>query len=164
MKTTLYYLATLFLVLWIQMAGDYFLGATGFSVNVVLVIVLYFGLSRGPMAGQLFGLIGGLLVDASSLGLMGLHAMLYAGAGYLAGMFRRQLDERKAWTQTIFTIGVSVIYLLLFVVLDRVFSVSPHPLSWASLAQPMINGVIAPVLFLLMQEWGQLWNILPHEE
>ena len=42
------------------------------------------------LTGESVGFIWGLLIDASSLGLLGLHAVLYALAGYAAGMFRRQ--------------------------------------------------------------------------
>jgi len=163
MKTAVFYLLTIVLVLWVQMAGDYFVGASGFSGNTVLVVVLYFGLSRGPMTGEMLGLLWGLLIDASSLGLLGLHALLYAGAGYLAGMLRRQLDEKKAWTQAIFSIGVSLLYVLVYFIADRIFSFGPHPVSWPMIAQPLINGAMAPLFFWFMQQWSQLWDMLPQE-
>ena len=163
MKKALFYLVTVVGVLWIQMAGDYFVGASGFSANVVLGVVLYFGLSRGPMAGVVLGFFWGLLVDASSLGLMGLHALLYAAAGYWAGMLRRQLDEKKVWTQAIFSTGVSGVYVLFYFILDRLFSIGPHPVSGSMLAQPLINGAVAPLFFWLMLRWGQLWSMLPQE-
>ena len=164
MKRSLFYIITLLAVLWIQMVTNYFSGASGLSANVVLIVVLYFGLSRGPLAGETMGFFWGLLIDASSLGLLGLHAVLYAGAGFLAGVLRRQLDENKVWTQTIFTLGISFIYVILFFVLDRVFSMSPHPLSLSMAAQPFVNAVVAPVFFWLMQRWSELWDLLPLEE
>ena len=163
MKKSIFYLLTVVGVLWIQMAGDYFSGGSGFSANVVLVVVLYFGLSRGPMTGEMLGLLWGLLVDAGSLGLIGLHALLYASAGYLAGMFRRQLDEKKGWTQAIFSTGVSGVYVVSYFVLDRLFSLGPHPVSWSMLAQPLSNGAVAPLLFWLMLRWGRLWDMLPQD-
>src|SRR5437762_7111568 len=80
MKRTLFYLMTLLGVLWLQMAGNYFAGSSGFSVDAILIVVLYFGLSRGPLAGEMLGFAWGLLMDASGLGLIGLHAFLYAGS------------------------------------------------------------------------------------
>ena len=164
MKTAIFYLLTVVGVLWIQMAGNYFIGAPGLSANVVLVVVLYFGLARGPMTGELLGFLWGLLVDASSLGLVGLNALLYAGADYLAGMFRRQLDEKKLWTQAILSKGVSLLYVFCYFVIDRIFSPGPRPISWSIFAQPLSNGVVAPLFFWLMQRWGQLWDRLPQEE
>ena len=72
MKRSLFYVLTLSLIFWVQAAGNYFAGVSGVSANVVLITAIYFGLSRGPMAGQMLGFFLGLLIDASSLGLLGL--------------------------------------------------------------------------------------------
>jgi rod shape-determining protein MreD len=164
MKKSLYFTLTVILVLWVQIAGDYFFGSSGVSANIVLIAVLFFGLARGPLVGELMGFLWGLLMDASSLGLMGLHALLYASAGYLAGMLRRQLDQDKVWTQSIFTLIISVLYVVVYLILDRIFSLGPHPVSWAMGIQPISNAVIAPAVFWLLQRWTQLWDYLPQED
>jgi rod shape-determining protein MreD len=164
MKTALYYLLTLIGVFWVQGAINNFVGTSGFSINVVLVAVLYFGLSRGPMVGELLGFFWGLLVDASSLGLMGLHALLFTSGGYCGGMLRRQLDENKAWTQMIFSFGVSLLYVLVYLLLERVFAVESRPPSWSIAAQPLINAAAAPFVFWVMQRWSQFWDMAPVEE
>src|SRR6266481_4483731 len=98
MKRTFYYGVTVWLFLWLQVVSNHFLGGTLVSVQWILMAVLHFGLVRGPWVGESIGFVWGLLVDASSLGLLGIHATLYALAGYAAGMFRRQLDSSKIWT------------------------------------------------------------------
>jgi rod shape-determining protein MreD len=163
-KSLLFYLTTLFLILWAQIGGNYFAGTAGMSVNVILMVVLYFGLTRGPIPGVFLGFVWGLLIDASSLGLIGLNALLYAAAGYFSGMLRRQLDEDKVWTQTIFSLAISILYVGLNFILERLFAPATHPFSGSVLAQPFINAVVAPVLFWLMQRWSQLWSYLPAEE
>jgi rod shape-determining protein MreD len=112
MKRSIFYLLTVALVFWVQAAANYFAGVSGVSGNVILVATIYFGLARGPMSGQLLGFFWGLLIDASTLGLMGQNALLYAAAGFLAGMLRRQLDEDKGWTQVIFSFAASLLYIL----------------------------------------------------
>src|SRR3989344_1279923 len=148
MKRSIFYSLTVVFVFLLQAGGNYFAGMSGFSANVVLVVVLYFGLSRGPMAGLLLGFLWGLMVDASSLGLLGLHALLYSAAGYFSGMLRRQLDEDKGWTQVIFSLMVSALYLAAYFVFEHLFSPSPRPLRWPMAAQPLINGAMAPPAFL----------------
>src|SRR5438128_2269023 len=81
MKRILYFVLTLWIFLWAQVVSNHYLGGTLFSVQWILLAVLHFGLIRGPWVGETMGFIWGLLVDASSLGLLGLHAMLYALAG-----------------------------------------------------------------------------------
>jgi len=159
----LFFLLTMALVVWVQLTVNYFGGAIGLSANVVLIAALYFGLSRGPMTGVCLGFVWGLLIDASSLGLIGLNAFLFASAGYMAGLLRRQLDGHKAWTQTIFTLGVSMLFVVLFFVFDRLFAVGVHSFSSSLLVQPLLNAILAPVIFWVIFHWAQLWNMLPRE-
>jgi rod shape-determining protein MreD len=164
MKSILFYGVTLFGLFWFQVAINNFIGTSGFSINIVLIAVLYFGLARGPMPGQLLGFFWGLLLDASSLGLIGLHSLLFAATGYFGGMLRRQLDENKIWTQTIFTFGISFLYVVCYLVLERIFAVATRPPSWSMAAQPFINAAAAPLLFWLIQRWAQFWDMTPRKE
>ena len=86
MKKLLYYLTTLWLLLWFQVISNHFIGGTLFSVQWLLIAILHFGLRRGPWTGEWVGFIWGIFVDAASMGMLVIHAMLYALAGYAAGM------------------------------------------------------------------------------
>lgn len=163
MKRTLYYVLTLWIWLWIQVASNHFLGGTLFSVQWILLAVLHFGLLRGPWTGEMMGFIWGLFVDASSLGLLGLHAVLYALAGYAAGMFRRQLDISKLWTQTISTWMASVVYFALYLLITRFLSSGEEPFQWAVFTVPVMNAVMAPVVFRALALWAQAWGMAPEE-
>lgn len=163
MKKTLYYILTLWGVLWCQVASNHFLGGTALSVHWVLVAVLYFGLSQGPIVGQGVGILWGLLIDSSSLGLVGTHSLLYAVAGYVAGMFRRQLDASKIWTQTLFSWIVSLVYWGVYGGLDRLFSAADRPISWIGIAQPFMNAALAPAIFWALARWSHLWSVEPRE-
>ena len=163
MPKVLFYFLTLWMVLWAQILSNYF-GEPVLSINVVLIAVLYVGLSRGPLAGEALGFLWGLLVDVSFFGLLGLNAFLYAAAGYLAGMLRRQLDETKMWTQALFSFAASAAYLFFAYVLDRLFSSGARSLSWGILAQPVGNALMAPLLFRAMRAWSNLWHLSPEEE
>ncbi|WP_051750313.1 hypothetical protein [Phycicoccus jejuensis] len=58
--------------------------------DLVAVLVVGWALWRGPVAGALAGLAGGWALDLVPPGadLLGLHALVYAGAGLLAGRLR----------------------------------------------------------------------------
>jgi len=163
MKRILYFVLTLWIFLWAQVVSNHYLGGTLFSVQWILLAVLHFGLIRGPWVGETMGFIWGLLVDASSLGLLGLHAMLYALAGYTAGMFRRQLDSSKIWTQTIFTWMASVVYFGAYVVMTRFLAANVEPFQWALLTVPVINAVFAPFVFRILEYWAKTWDMAPVE-
>ena len=48
MKKLIYFLLTLWIGLWIQVVSNHFLGGTLFSVQWILLAVLYCGLTCGP--------------------------------------------------------------------------------------------------------------------
>jgi rod shape-determining protein MreD len=163
MKRAFYFLFTLWIVLWVQVVSNHFLGGTTFAVQWILIAVLHFGLARGPWAGESVGFLWGLLVDSSSMGLLGVHAILYALAGYAAGMFRRQLDSSKMWTQAIFTWMVSMVYFALYLVVERFFSATENSFQWASVTVPFMNALFAPLVFRVLERWAEAWDMEPEE-
>lgn len=158
MKRSVYYLLTLWILLWSQVVANHFAGGSWFPVDLILIGSIYFGLVRGPMAGVWIGFILGLLIDAGSLGALGQHAVLYAGAGYLAGMLRRQLDEGKPWTQGIFTLALSILYVIFFAALNHLFSSDVRPFSWRLATKPLTNAILAPLMFHLLLRWSIAWD------
>jgi rod shape-determining protein MreD len=163
MKKAIYFFMTFWILLWVQVVSNHFLGGTLFSVQWILLAVLHYGLMRGPWVGESMGFVWGLLIDASSLGLMGLHAVLYTLAGYAAGMFRRQLDVSKMWTQTIFSWMASVVYFALYLVIARFLSAGEEPFQWGILTVPVVNALLAPVVFRVLDYWATLWDMVPEE-
>ena len=163
MKRAIYYLLTMWLLLWAQVVSNHLLGGTLFSVQWILLAVLHFGLARGPWVGESLGFVLGLFVDSSSMGLLGVHAILYALAGYAAGMFRRQLDSSKIWTQAIFTWMVSVVYFALYLLVERFFSIGEGPFQWMLLTVPLMNALFAPIIFKALELWAVAWDMEPEE-
>lgn len=109
------------------------------------------------------GFMLGILVDASSLGLLGVHAILYSLAGYTAGIVRRQLDASKIWTQTLFTWMASVVYVTLYLVVEKFFSANEGSFQWAFVTVPVMNAIFAPVVFQALEYWSQVWDMEPVE-
>ena len=62
--------------------------------NLLLIIVVSFGLMRGRLSGLLTGFACGAVVDLMFPGQLGLHALIYMWIGYLAGYcYRIFYDE-----------------------------------------------------------------------
>src|SRR5262249_26074237 len=117
------------------------------------------GLVRGPWAGIWMGFLWGLMMDASSLGLLGIQAMLFSITGYAAGILRRQLDASKLWTQTIFSWMVSTIYIGCYLLVGRFFAIPQKPFQWVFLTVPLINAFVAPLVFRALEQWAHAWDI-----
>lgn len=164
MKNLLFYIITLWLLLWTQILTHQLSGGSFFGIPWVLTAVLFFGLARGPLVGQAFGGTIGLLLDASALGLFGLHALLFALIGYSAGMLRRQVDGVKPWTQMILVGVTSTIFVCSFIGLDHLFSRSPRPVQWTLVLQPLVQALVAPAVFFLLRRWVEFWDVFRLEE
>src|SRR5688500_2390755 len=121
MKNAIFYIVTLWGLLWVQTATHHVAGGTLLGVPWTLSAVLFLGLTCGPWVGQLLGACLGLLLDASALSLFGLHALLFAVTGYAAGMLRRQVDGTKPWTQMILSGITAFIYGIVFTGLEHLF-------------------------------------------
>jgi len=159
MKSFIFYLLTILVGLWIQIVLNHLTGGQWISFQVLLIAVIYWGLSRGPLVGQLMGFGWGMLMDASSLGFLGMHGLLWAAVGYLSGVFRRQLDDTKPWTQTLFTFAMSCFYGIGALIIDRLMASGDRPLQMVYIMQPLGNALIAAIAFWLLNAWDQVWDM-----
>lgn len=58
--------------------------------DIVLLLVVYLGLTRGHITGLVFGFVAGLALDILSGSFTGLSALSYTVSGFVAGYFRRE--------------------------------------------------------------------------
>jgi len=159
MKYLLFYAVTLLGGLWLQVIQNHFLGGSLFSVQLLVIATIYWGLTRGPISGPLMGFLWGLLTDAASLGLLGERALLYSAVGYIAGFFRRQLDDTKPWTQGVFTLISSLGVLLGELLVEHFFANGQRPILLSMWLQPLWNALAAPLLFLVLRSWDMVWDV-----
>jgi cell shape-determining protein MreD len=93
---------------------------------------------------MLAGYAWGLFSDTLRADLFGADALLYALAGYAAGMIRSQidLDAPEPLAATVFTL--TWVYAIAFGFLGRVFQKTFIWVGWAAvLAAPFLNAVVA---------------------
>ncbi|MCU1593817.1 MAG: rod shape-determining protein MreD [Frankiales bacterium] len=80
-----------FLLLQVTVVGR--LPLPGAAPDLLLVLVLAFGLAEGSMAGMVTGFAAGMLADGLSAHEMGRLAFAYALGGYVAGTFSDDADR-----------------------------------------------------------------------
>lgn len=110
------------------------LGARGVVTppDLVLVVVVGVALVSGPWAGALIGLLGGWLLDLAPpvADPLGVSALGYAAAGWLAGTARRRAGHPWWWPVPV-TAAAVVVARTLPVLIDLA---SARPIAWGALA------------------------------
>jgi rod shape-determining protein MreD len=73
-------------------------GAIAVSPNMILAISVVFGMIYGPWPALAMGFFGGIMVDFMAGGAIGISSFIPVIAGFMLGMFRRELNSTHfAW-------------------------------------------------------------------
>jgi rod shape-determining protein MreD len=79
------------------------------SLDLPLLILVFVGLTQGPVSGAMFGFLVGFLLDLSNPAFLGLGAFIKTCLGYLVGSFKDNLYLESSLSK-----GVVVFFSLLF--------------------------------------------------
>lgn len=126
------------LLLAVALLGVLALGARGVVTppDLVLIVVVACALSAGSTAGAILGVLGGWLLDLAPpvADPLGLSALGYAAAGWVAGTARRRGGHPWWWPVPVLAVAVLVTQVAP-VLLDLT---SARPVAWLSLAWRVI--------------------------
>jgi rod shape-determining protein MreD len=64
--------------------------------DLVIILVIYLGYTKGHIAGMVSGFISGLTLDILSGSFIGLSALSYCLAGFISGYFNRQISGESS--------------------------------------------------------------------
>jgi rod shape-determining protein MreD len=150
LKFALLYVGAMFLQWWWNTHFAYW----GAAPQFLLVLTLLLAARRGPVVAMLAGFGWGLFLDVSRAELFGASAFLLTGAGYVAGMVRKQIDLRAAGPLAACTFLVTLGVLFAHGVLGLVFTKSFENFAWQVwLFTPLMNGLLAGA-------GAGLWDVL----
>jgi rod shape-determining protein MreD len=129
-----------------------------FGANIkpdfVIILVVFFALRKGELAGLWIGFLGGLLSDSSLGGeqignkihyKIGLHSLSYSTVGYLLGKFGRGFYNENYVSTTFYTFVLTFIMRWFTYILFSTFFYENDNYSYVSCA--IYNAAIAPVTF-----------------
>jgi rod shape-determining protein MreD len=134
------FVGAMFLQWWWNLHFSYWGAAPQFLLALTVVVAA----RRGPVTAMLVGYAWGLFSDTMRADLFGADALLYALAGYAAGMVRRQIDlsAPEPLAATVFLMTWA--YAILLGVLGHVFMKSFVWVGWVSfLTAPFMNSLVA---------------------
>jgi len=69
----------------------------GVTADVFLMLPVLVGMTRGSLAGAVFGFVSGLLADIIFMDPIGLRALIYLLVGYLSGRYAEWMPPYSAW-------------------------------------------------------------------
>jgi rod shape-determining protein MreD len=151
LRGALLFVAAMFLQWWWNTHLAYWGAAPQFLLALTVVVAA----RRGPVPAMLVGFAWGLFSDTLRADLFGADAMLYALAGYGAGMVRRQIDlgAPEPLAATVFLLTWA--YALLLGVLGHVFMKSFLWVGWIPfLTTPFMNALAAVMTAPLLESRG----------
>jgi rod shape-determining protein MreD len=127
----------------------------GAAPQFLLALTVVVAARRGPVTAMLVGFVWGLFSDTLRADLFGADALLYALAGYGAGMVRRQIDlgAPEPLAATVFLMTWA--YAIMLGVLGHVFMKSFLWVGWVSfLTAPFMNALVAIIGMPLLDARG----------
>lgn len=140
------------LLLAIALVGMLALGSRGVLAppDLVVIVVVACGLAAGPPAGAVLGVLAGWLLDlAPPAGdPLGLSALGYAAAGWVAGTARRRAGHAWWWPAPVVAAAVLVTHLAPVLVALA----GARPVAWGALAwQVLATATLGLVLVGLVE-------------
>lgn len=121
-------------------------------VDLVLVAVVYLGLSSGPTAGLAAGTIGGLVQDALSSGIIGIGGLADTIVGFLAGLVGTQFIVTQPLTRMVVFFAATVVRSMLFIGLYVSLGLRQFPSPYAAvIIQGIGNAIVGVVVFELVE-------------
>ena len=140
LRGLLLFVAAMFLQWWWNAHLAYW----GAAPQFLLALTVLIAARRGPVTAMLIGFAWGLFSDTLRADLFGADALLYALAGYAAGMVRRQIDLSAPEPLAAAVFLLTWAYALAFGVLGHVFLKSFVWVGWIPfLTAPFMNALVA---------------------
>ena len=122
------------------------------AVDLVLVIVVYVALTRGPAGGMLAGSAAGLIQDALSSGVIGIGGLAQSIVGYAAGMVGQQFIMTAALPRFVLFMAATALHALVFIGLYVLLGLRTFPSPWVAVAgQAVGNAAVGVIGFTIVE-------------
>lgn len=143
-----------FILIILQFVVPKYFPLHNFYPNFILIYIVYIGLNKGSIKGELTGFFYGLIWDILSTDILGIRTLTFTISGYLSGRFNKNLDKAQPLTQIIVMFlsllivqfGTSIIYLIVHTETDYPY----FEITYSTWFQIICNIVLTPILFKLM--------------
>jgi rod shape-determining protein MreD len=124
----------------------------GISVNLVLVAVVYIGLTSGPVAGLLAGSVGGIIQDALAGGIIGIGGLSKTIVGFAVGVLGAQFIVAQPLPRFVIFFGATIVHEVCFKTLYALVESQQFSLRWVPLLTlAAVNAVVGIIAFQIVE-------------
>ncbi len=126
----------------------------GVFADLPLLVVVSWGLLRGPREGILWGFVAGLAVDLFSGAPFGAATLALIAVGLLAGLGAATVFRAHVTLPLLAMFLATIVYDLFFLLVVRI---SGYPVAWLEslyriiLPSAVLNAVLTPAIFVVMR-------------
>jgi rod shape-determining protein MreD len=125
---------------------------SGTAVDLVLIVVMFTGLTMGPVAGMFTGSIGGIVQDVLAGGVVGVAGLTKTIVGFLAGVTGSQFIVANALQRFLVFVAGSVVNGLCYIGLYALIGPREDALAFTRLlGQAAGNGAVGILVFQLVE-------------
>jgi len=130
---------------------------TNIKPDFVIIVVTFFALREGELAGLWVGFLGGILTDISLGGeevrgkvfyKIGLHSLAYSVSGYLLGKFGRSFYTENYISITIYVFFLTFVARILTYFIFSIFFYSNENYSY--FITSVYNAALGPLVFFVL--------------
>ena len=150
------------LILWtvagllVRASAERTIGLFGVAPDLLTLVVVYWALAGGGLAGVLSGFVVGLVADADAGRTLGLTAGTLAAVGFLVGNLGSSLHRERPPAQFV----VLFVAALLVLSVRTLFAAQGDLVAWTAalpvhvLARALYTALVGPLVYVLMRALG----------
>ncbi len=126
---------------------------------LLLIGVVFYGLSEGPLFGLLLGLYAGFFMDIFGVGKLGLQMTFFGSLGLLSGYAKSKVFSESLLTAILFPAVAYYLLLCLNFITTRIFfeGEAPAPAVFRevlSIQALILMAVLSPFIFLFLRRFS----------
>lgn len=160
MNRFLFTVFTLIGGIFFQLMLERYLSIYGATPQVLLLAVVAFGFLHGPVMGETFGFIWGLVSDAMGASLFGVNALVLTLCGYLAGSLRRRVASERTAGQLVIAVVTTLFYWIVSSLVCSMFNESKGSVPYFSfLLETLLNVIFVSGVFWFLDFWIDFWRL-----
>ncbi|MDR2399662.1 MAG: rod shape-determining protein MreD [Endomicrobium sp.] len=154
MKKIIAYFLLYIIFCMLQFFFGKYLNICGVFPNLILILVVYLGLTRGVVSAEIMGFLFGITWDVFSTDVFGIRTVIFTIIGYFTGKINKNFDKDRTLVQIVIVVLTNVVYWFIFSFIYWVIpaseSSSPSFITTKGMFKILATVIMAPIVFSIL--------------